>query len=567
MLKKEEIPCLLYCIPDKKFKKIVNDYIDYVMNPYHEWRQTEEWQDEEFNNGFSMGNKPAPERYEHLPEKQPLRQRGEFDGRAPKYQLEHQPQRKRTEYAFYALIDMLYRLYEQSINGWFTISKSVLANVFYDSYPYMLTALSKHCIILGEGKLTSIWQPELFELRSWNKADYNSIISYRLRAVQVLDKYNKKEATGIVNRLKSTIGDDAERFLSTYKKHLALVAFPDTNAVSKYLNDWRYFKSEKRKLYYRTIVNKANTENGYLNEEKTAIIMGENESSVPIGRIYHIGTFMPKSLKKYSTLQYGIDAHNSHPLLFNLFLYDYYINENLFSIYDNFLSIDLSPLYYSLSSSIIKYNPYSSNHYVLEYLYNQLKINKIEEGYVDKIMRMPSDIFRYIYDTSTGRIWDTIHNSFSQYSRSEVKENCFKYVFYSYPSKVEKKRQEKWTTLFKSCYPSVWNVINEYKSVLHEECKKEKNVSITNNNGIGRAKDTVLLPHLLMRLEAVIFTRALNDAFKEKIPAIGIHDCLAIVGNSNTIDINQQQRLIDILNKHYKSVGLIPSLGIEEYHK
>ena len=89
MRKKEVKPTLLYCVPDELLSKMVDEYIDYVMNPYHEWRQTEEWSGRAFLNGFSMGNVPAPPLEEVVPERQPLKQRGVFDSRKPKYQLSH----------------------------------------------------------------------------------------------------------------------------------------------------------------------------------------------------------------------------------------------------------------------------------------------------------------------------------------------------------------------------------------------------------------------------------------------------------------------------------------------
>jgi hypothetical protein len=68
-----------------------------------------------------------------------------------------------------------------------------------------------------------------------------------------------------------------------------------------------------------------------------------------------------------------------------------------------------------------------------------------------------------------------------------------------------------------------------------------------------------------MRFESVVFTRSLADAFRERIPVIGIHDCLAVIDGAANINLPQRERLLDILRSHYREVGIVPSLSVEEY--
>ena len=112
--------------------------------------------------------------------------------------------------------------------------------------------------------------------------------------------------------------------------------------------------------------------------------------------------------------------------------------------------------------------------------------------------------------------------------------------------------------MFKECYPSVMKVVNATKRKLHEECERHNKVS-------SAGKDMVQLPHLLMRFESVVFTRSLADAFCERIPVIGIHDCLAVIDNAGTINKPQQEHLLEILRNRYREVGIVPSLSVEEY--
>ena len=199
-------------------------------------------------------------------------------------------------------------------------------------------------------------------------------------------------------------------------------------------------------------------------------------------------------------------------------------------------------------------------------LRNQLVDNEIIQKR-SQIRKIPQDCFQYIKDTSTGVIWTIIQQSFPDYTRDEIKENVFQNVFYSPSIKtgyydienytyVEAEKKT-WVDMFRQKYPSVMRLINVIKKDLHNQC-------VANGLVDSEGKDKIQLPHLLMRFESVIFTRALNDAFKANIPAIGIHDCIAVIGD--TIDMDQQQQLKDILLNRYKECGLIPSLSVEVYH-
>ena len=177
MRKKELKPLLLFCVSDSMLVRIVSEYIDYVMNPYHEWRQTEEWSDRVFLNGFTMGNAPAPEPVEILPERQPLKQRSEYDGREPKFKLSHKPNRDKTEFHFRALIDMIYRRYQSSKGGWFVLNKQVMSQVFDEGYPYMIITLCRLDIIRSEGRLMTILHPDWFTCEAYRYAA--SVMPYK----------------------------------------------------------------------------------------------------------------------------------------------------------------------------------------------------------------------------------------------------------------------------------------------------------------------------------------------------------------------------------------------------
>lgn len=566
MRKKEQKPILLYSIADNKVDKIVDDYIDYVMNPYHIWRQTDEWQ---ANDACIWTKKhPRPENYEHLPEMQPLRQRGEFDNRAPIYQLPHKPNRTRTEFCIRALIDMAYRQYLSSKSGRFSMNKSVLFAVFDESYPYLLTALFQHGVIFKDSNPMTIPHPEWFSCIHYPYA--MSVLPYKQRTYQAIKDYKTKHKVGkLTENLLKSVGSSQSQFIQQYEKNISLLRFIDNEGLKLYMDKDSNFKSPHAKMSAQALVDKVNLDKGYMEEDKNIVSMGEREDKNHIGRFYHIGTSMKKELRKYSNLQYGIDAHNSHPLIFNYFILNYYLNNSLIDINTDFISLNTNNINLFYNISLFLFNNKISNntyHYVMESLCNSLMDNNIIQDDVKKVKKLPFDVLKYIQDTSTGVIWDNIHSQFPQYTRNEIKKLMFRYVFYSYTTSTgyydlktrayKTLNRKEWVDAFSACYPSVMRLINKYKKEYRKQCQ---DAQLIDDSG----KELIQLSHLLMRFESVIFTRSLHDAFKEKLPVIGIHDCIAVIGD--TIDIQQQNTLKGIILNRYKEVGLVPALGVERY--
>ena len=565
MRRNEVKPTLLFCVPDNMLGRIVDEYIDYVMNPYHEWRQTEEWSDRAFLNGFSMGVAPAPPPVEIVPEYQPLKQRGVFDSREPKYQLSHKPNRDKTEFHFRALVDMVFRRYQSSKGGWFMLNKHVLSQVFGEGYPYMITTLSRYNVISGESSPMTIPHPEWFSCGAYRYSA--SVLPYKMKVYSLLEQYYGNEER-VSDYVAKVVGEQKKSpFMTQYRKNVSLISFIDSVGLEHYMSVPENFTSAHTRLHYQAFIDKVNLQNGYLLEEKNVVAMGRNENKIPIGRFYHIGTSLPKKLKKYTNIQYGIDAHNSHPLLFNYFLLDYFYTGGSVGIDTDFTTIN-SYTYYLISTFLSQIDNPNLYHNVKESLCKYLKESEIIQSDIDKVKSIPLDVLRYIRASSRGRIWDDIRQRFPQYTRNQIKEYMFQYVFYSYATRTgyyDFQRREyvrldrkEWVDMFRRCFPSVMKIINAIKRKLHTECERR---SLVSQSG----KDMVQLPHLLMRFESVVFTRSLADAFREHIPVIGIHDCLAVIDNAKTINRPQQERLVEILEKRYREVGLVPSLSVEVY--
>ena len=514
-----------------------------------------------------MGNAPAPEPVEILPEYQPLKRRSEYDNREPKYRLSHKPNREITEFRFRALVDMVYRRYQSSKGGWFVLNKHVLSQVFDEGYPYMIITLSHHDIIREEGNLMTIPHQDWFVCEPYRYAA--SVLPYKQRVHKLLSAYyqNDERVSTYAGRI---LGKQVKNnlFLEQYRKNVSLLSFIDTAGLQRFMETPANFKSAHTRTHYQAFIDKVNLDNGYMPEEKNEVSMGKNEDKIPIGRFYHIGTSLPKKLKKYTNIQYGIDAHNSHPVLFNLFLFDYYYTGGSIDIFTDFTTLSNTHIFLKISQYLSSTPPPSLYHNVKERLCKYLKDSGISQEDISVVMGIPNDVLRYIQASSLGRIWDDIQQRFPNYSRKQIKQYMFQYVFYSYATRTgfyDFQRREyvyldrkEWVDMFKKCYPSVMKVINATKKKLHEECERHNMVS-------SAGKDMVQLPHLLMRLESVVFTRSLADAFSAHMPVIGIHDCIAYIDNAETINLPQQQRLLSTLRNRYEEVGIVPSLSVEEY--
>ena len=458
---------------------------------------------------------------------------------------------------------MIYRLYAASDKGWFSTNKDVLARVFDEAYPYMITALSRYDIINWETNPMTLPHPEWFSCQPYRYAA--SVVKYREKAIEFVREYNRKLHLSAADFL----GAQQDTFIEQYEHNVGLIKFRDTEGMRSYMANPNNFSEEHSRLFFQSVVDRITQQNGYTLAEKRGVSMGQSEAVNHIGRYYHIATSLPKSLKPYTNIQYGVDTHNSHPLLFNFLIFNYFINNSLIDIDYSFLSISNSILFFNISKYLSQLPSFQSHQYVLENLCKFLKDNSIIHN-KKEVGRIPYDALRYIQDTSSGQIWDKVQQAFPHYSRDEVKENMFRHVFYSNSTRtgyydvktgqyVVMDRKE-WVEMFKQCYPSVHRLINAIKRDLHSQCT---NRGLIDKNG----RDSIMLPHLLMRFESVLFTRALNEAFQAKIPAIGIHDCIAVVDDSDTIDVVQQQRIVDILNGVYRDAGLVPSLSIEVYRK
>ena len=268
-------------------------------------------------------------------------------------------------------------------------------------------------------------------------------------------------------------------------------------------------------------------------------------------RIYHVLTLLKRELKQYLNILYSFDCKNSHPLLFNYFIF---LSKNI-SID---LSYNISYILFHISYSDIYNN--SNNHYVIKNIRNILNSNNIDNRI---IAEFADDELLYLWKTTTGRFWDDIvEENKGVYQRSVIKNRMFAQVFYS---KADKDAM--FATQFKRDYPNVYNLILRWKEPLKyddlNKCLTYYKKAVVLNGSTVMAKDqNTALPNLMMTLESNIFREILSRLFKRRISAVHIHDAIVIPETRAQVEISTIEK---VMRDVYKQFGLHPTFSTDIY--
>lgn len=294
-------------------------------------------------------------------------------------------------------------------------------------------------------------------------------------------------------------------------------------------------------------------------------------------RIYHILTSLKRELKQFINIRYSIDCSNSHPLLFNYFI---------------FLSKQISPsISYSISSELNKHkdliilskdysHPYSNAYFVSNnsdlgaivdnIYYNTRKLrNILIDSGINKVIidKFEDDELLYVWKTTCGIFWDDTLKAHEEQglSRSEIKQKMFAEVFYS---KTTRDEWKKFGQEFKAQYPNVYDLILRWKAPLSSPDTKavllRRNKAVKMGNRAWMEDETTALPNIMMDLESVIFRDILQALFRKRICAVHIHDAIVVPEVTSTVNLDPET-ICCIMREAYKRFGLCPTLKVETY--
>jgi hypothetical protein len=528
----------IWTLEDKLIDKIVDTYIDYVTNPFSIHRQTSKWRINHMVNDIL-----APERRALRYDTSTQASMDYGDDNLPVI-VDNlpTPQRERIRAHFISLTHQLYLRHISNESGRIVLSSDILQSV-YRNYNFMLDALSFRLIIqethesIGKFARNVYYITEDMEQKFKYVECKNRIVIKDIEDIILIFKEIHKE------QIENIIVNTSSKFVNNYNKSLKTYQLNDYVEVQNVLKNYNY-KSNHARLYYQNIVNK-------IKDNK----IKEVDRADNNGRIYHIVTQTPKLLRKYSNIHYIIDTKNSHPLLFNYYILEYYFNKNDINIFNkDFKNYNCSFYYYI--SNFIYNNIYNkiNFHYFSNNLCNYLNIKGVESSIIAIVKKIPADVWAYLSTTSHGKLWDEINESNPEFTRTEIKVEMFSSLFYSYAKNISKKKI--YAKAFQMKYPTVTKIIRHYKLTFHNQCEEQKQVLKRN----GRDKDKIQLAHKLMQLESCIFTEILTRLYKKRtFRGVAIHDAIAVLdSNTSPEDVKK------IMEKVYSEIGLCPTFSVEK---
>ena len=363
-------------------------------------------------------------------------------------------------------------------------------------------------------------------------------VNYTIK--KYINKTKELLKEGVIKRLTSPKFKElyGEKFAETYIRNLNRFKIKDRTGFNNFIKE-QIALSPNKESYYNYIKESFNS------DFKIYSIDDNN-------RIYHLLTSLERELKQYLNIRYSIDCKNSHPVLFNFFIF----NSKGISIELSYL---ISSILYSVDSSLITST--SNNHYDIKKLCNILNSNGIENSIIAKFA---DDELLYLWKTTTGRFWDDIltEHQGEGFDRAEIKQKMFAEVFYSKTPKIA------WKTFakeFKRDYPSVYKLIMRWKSPLkHDDLKsylldRKKAVKLEDMTLMDNQETA--LPNVMMDIESQIFREVLKALFRKRISAVHIHDAVVVPDTRAVVEAEQVE---DVMRSTYKKFGLHPTFSIDK---
>lgn len=393
--------------------------------------------------------------------------------------------------------------------GWARLSSFVLKEVVGNDYKKILRTLENMGVINIDNSYFAGKSSKAYQL----KDDYISKVGRTMVFHATLKEY-RDTLDELLNeeyiKFYQSLTEEDRHLYDNYNRILKNLKLQYPNEAIEYVKNRAYMSNYQQK-YYEDILDKY-MEHDYNNFTIKSI--DDNK------RIYSILSSTPKLFKHYLNIKFSIDIKNSHPLLFNYFIYDYYkiINKDI-------IKYILNTYQYVGSSKCIN------------------QINKdIENNKNAKTDKLPKDVIKYIYMTSTGQFWDDFVEVFKLdgLQRNDVKITLFREVFYS---KSKTTLHKGFAKIFKRIYPTVYKIIN-----LH---KPDEN----------RTK----LSHEMMGLESEIFHKILTNLYKKRgCDALSIHDAIVILDTDKTYQYTPNE-VEKVMKKVYEEYNLSPTCSIELY--
>lgn len=420
----------------------------------------------------------------------------------------------------------------------FSLSSSMLKAVVGPEYKSMLDTFREmgYLVIGSDFKTDAVKKDRLY-----TQGEHSTIYTLKCEEItrvkcvnQRIIKY-KEKTKAEYEKMKAMASADADyRYGESFSRHyivsLRKICIEDGKGMLGYIRE-QVKKDHDKFHYYRFVVEALKDKDKSINRVDKA------------GRIYHCLTNLERELKQYLNIDYMLDCKNSHPLLFNYFVFMHYgIPSTSSYAIMSFIKENVSM---STDSELSYYHKVGKN------IRKLLNINNIEN---QSVALLRDDELEYIYLTCTGQLWDIITARHPDKDRNEVKVQMFQEVFYSNTPYAN--HWKEYAVEFKKQFPSVYKKIGQWKNCPMAEEVKE----YMHSRKLYVENPTTALSIAMMNLEAQIFTGILKRLYAKRWNAIHIHDCIVIPkdGNANHPTIDQVRSIMEDV---YKDFGLCPTLA------
>ncbi len=360
-----------------------------------------------------------------------------------------------------------------------------------------------------------------------------------------------------------------ETFYPTYLKNLNRFTIQDKDGFNEYAKQ-QIEQSPTKEPYYYFI------KHSFKHHLR---LYGQDRNK----RIYHILTSLERELKPYINIRYDIDFSNSHPFLFNYFIFlSKNINKEVSLSITRTLGQNkditiITPVQgtnsYTISTGSDVRTPEDGNsttpgrnYYNTEKLRNILTDSGIDKTEIDKL---EDDELLYVWKTSTGIFWDDVllRHADEGLTRSDIKQTMFAEVFYS---KTIDDAWKRFAQEFKTQYPHVYDLILAWKKPLGNPdireflLKRRKAIEVAGLTFMTEDKQDTALPNIMMTLESAIFRDILKALYRKRICAVHIHDAIIIPAVKSTEKLDPEL-VCDIMRKEAAKYGLCPKLKVETF--
>lgn len=453
----------------------------------------------------------------------------------------------------------------------FTLNARILQDVIGKEFKTMLLVLRRMGYVeLGDGfhgaEKYYYYKPgEYSTLYTMKDVEYKktSIID---RRIQIYKEQTQKD---IIELNKISVDDVIIRqygkeFFDRYNHSLSLIKIRDEKGLNAFIES-KTSQNPASVVYYENLLK------GLKAKDKRITDLDGSH------RFYHILTNMKRELKEYLSIDFTLDAKNSHALLFNHFI---------------FKSKDIdADSAYAISSSL-----HLNNHSTLSSKYNaplsyfrkdrQKACKLLRNSDLEKygIARLADDEIEYIYKTTNGLLWDeftewaidspsviekwqgfldykgkplypelsiTQGDGFKRAARQVVKREMFRQTFYSPTYKIVDTYDI--GKEFAARYPNVFSLIGSWKRRKYAQdvakYMSEHNLSYNEKSALSVA---------MMALESEIYTGILQRLFAKRWNALHIHDCIVVPEDGNTNHPSREQ-VQKVMLGVYQSYGLCPT--------